>query len=345
MMMKSNDFSFTLLCMIYRNLIRTHLASIMMTALVICSLFSTPLVAQPLKNKSKPLADTPLNTPNNKHIHIPKPPSQITQNADEKRPPIERIDDQRVKVGGILVDRLHKRVEIPSRVNLTKGILEYYMVASRGKLHESVLEMLAEPSHLHLALILAGFEPTRLGKKDPKTNRKEVLFAGSMLRVYLRWYAPELQREQWLPASAWLFDRSQDAPPSTVTYVFKGSQFFKGKYIADLDRSVIGLIDDGSTVLHPTVDIGNPYQGDSLGYEVYTNAIPIKGTTVTVVIQAANQKEITEVKRYKENLAKIQKIRQARAVAEAKNKPLPAPPHFEVQYVPSPFSNLEYQSR
>lgn len=331
--------------MIYKTLIRTYLAFVMITGLVTCSLLTTPLIAQPIEAKPKSLTKALVNTPSKKQIRIPKPPSQTTKTTDEKRPPIERIDDQHIKVGGILVDRLHKRVEIPSKVNLTKGILEYYMVASRGKLHESVLEMLAEPSHLHLALILAGFEPTRLGKKDPKTNRKEVLFAGSMLRVYLRWYAPELQREQWLPASEWLFDRSQDAPPSTVTYVFKGSQFFKGKYIADLDRSVIGLIDDGSTVLHPTVDIGNPYQGDSLGYEVYTNAIPTKGTAVTVVIQAANQKEITEVKRYKENLAKIQKIRQARAVAEAKNKPLPAPPHFEVQYVPSPFSNLEYQSR
>ena len=42
-----------------------------------------------------------------KKVQIPKPPPEITQKTNEQRPPIERIDDQRVKVGGILVDRLH----------------------------------------------------------------------------------------------------------------------------------------------------------------------------------------------------------------------------------------------
>ena len=58
---------------------------------------------------------------------------------------------------------------------MLEGILEYYAVASDGKLHESLLEIAGEPSHLHLALILAGFEASEYGPYDRENFSRPLL--------------------------------------------------------------------------------------------------------------------------------------------------------------------------
>jgi hypothetical protein len=57
------------------------------------------------------------------------------------------------------VDTAQKRVRVPCRVNMSRGMIEYLAVATEGKRHESVLLVEAEPLHIHLALLLLGLEP------------------------------------------------------------------------------------------------------------------------------------------------------------------------------------------
>ncbi len=205
------------------------------------------------------------------------------QPADQPgAPPIQRIDEFRLRVGQVFVDRKARKVEMPARVNMTEGILEYYAVGSNGKLHESVLELLPEPSHLHLALLLIGLEPTVW---DPATvdQMPKAKTLGSPLELWVEWDADgEHHRAR---AESWLYNRGVKAAPTAQAWVFQGSTFWNNRYAADTDRSVIGLIPDSQTVINIVGDIGNPYRGDAQGYEVYTAKIPPKGTSVTVVIE------------------------------------------------------------
>ena len=116
----------------------------------------------------------------------------------------------------------------------------------------------------------------------------------------------------------------------------------KQGYAADIERSVIGLIDDPSVVLAPTVDQGNPYQGERLGFEVYSSAIPPKGTAVTLVIQGATQSEISEVERYEEELKEIAALRRKQLNAREALRAVPSPPPFEVQLDLNAHSELGY---
>jgi len=244
----------------------------------------------------------------------------------------------------VRVNRQTRELEVPARVNMTQGILEYYGVASQGKLHEAALEVDAEPSHLHLALLLAGYEPSEHGPPDPQTGRRPLLRRGALLKLYLRWTPPELGRAQWLPASAWLFARSSKAPPRPAPYVFQGSLFGRdGRYAADLERSVVGLIEDPTAVLSPTTDSGNPYRGDELGLEVYTAAIPPAGTPVTLVVRPASHQDEKELEEYVEELKRITALRErleaARAAREGRTLPRP---EFELPAQPEASSSLEY---
>ena len=86
------------------------------------------------------------------------------QNA-EKPSPIERIDEHRLRVGRVEVDRKTRTVTVPAAINQREGILEYLGVGPRGKTHESVLVLRALPSHIHLALILVDATPSGLPRR------------------------------------------------------------------------------------------------------------------------------------------------------------------------------------
>ena len=273
-----------------------------------------------------------------------QPQSLDQQGEQPTRPPIKRIDQDRAFVGDVLVNRKTRRVEVPAEVNMTKGILEYYGVGDEGKLHESILKINATPSHIHLAMILAGYEPSEYGAPDPKSGGRKIKKRGSLVRLYVRWRPEVIDREQWVPAEAWLYERERDAPPAPSTYSFEGSMIDKDGYLADRFKSVIGLIDDATVVLANTNDQGNPYRGDKLGYEVYSSAIPPKGTKVTLVIKAAGPKEIKEVARYQQELQELRELKRARIAERNKLRPLPPPPPFELNLYLDARSTLSYKS-
>jgi hypothetical protein len=206
----------------------------------------------------------------------PNQPQVLDLNAPTPEPVIQKLDAYRAKVGNVLIDREKKKIEIPAKINMNKGILEYIAVSTQGKLHEAVLEILAVPSHIHLALILAGYEEAKVSEPDPKTYERKILKPGSYFNIYVEWTPEGYQKQR----------KNQKSAPQQI-YMFRGSSFWKGKYTADIEKSVIALIEDGTCVLVPVSDYGNPYRGGDLGFEVYTDAIPPVGTRVNIVVEGA----------------------------------------------------------
>lgn len=200
-------------------------------------------------------------------------------------PPVQRLDAYRLRVGQVFADRLNRFIEIPAKVNMTEGILEYYGVSSNGKLHESVLELGAEPSHIHLGLLLIGLDPREYSvESDPYTLPK-IVREGGRVELRVRYLDPQTRTERDIPAEDWLRDRKTGKAPPPQAWYFQGSIFWNGRYSADTDRSVVALIPDRIAVVVIGDDAGNPYRGDLLGYDVNTAAIPPVGTPVRFVIK------------------------------------------------------------
>jgi hypothetical protein len=196
---------------------------------------------------------------------------------------VVKLDDSRLKIGETLVDRAARRIEVPAKVNMTQGILEYFACASTGKLHESVLETLDKPSHLHLALLLLALEPSEYVQDDRTGPR--VVREGSRVRLFVEWKDPK-GAPQRKPAEAWLYNRRRKSSPPAAAWTFLGSQFWNGEYGADTGKSIVGLIPDPTVVVGIVGNEGNPYQGME-GFEVHTKTIPPKGTPVTLVFEPA----------------------------------------------------------
>ena len=171
-------------------------------------------------------------------------------------PPIVVLDDHRRKIGETLVDLKARRIEVPARVNMVQGILEYFSCASTGKLHEAVLEQLDRPSHLHLALLLLDQEPTETAPDEKLGTR--VVRLGTKVRISVEVPDPKTGVAKRLPAEAWLYSRKRKGSPKSIEWVFQGSQFWNGDYSADQSKSVIGLVPDPTTVVSPSVTRATP---------------------------------------------------------------------------------------
>lgn len=265
--------------------------------------------APPSADKAAPITKTLMTRKQRRKTHIdaikavsppPRPEGEPKSPEDMKKlsaaaeqgapvqepgaPPIERISETRLRVGRVLVDRAARRIELPAKVNMTAGILEYYAVSSNGKLHESVLELAIEPSHLHLGLILLGVEQIKVDYGDYKSP-PVVINPGGRLKLSLEFVDPKTKQPTTLGAEQWLYSRKAKGAPKPLEWTFQGSTFWNNRYGADMDRSVIALIPDQIAVLGTTDSSGNPYQGDMLGFEVHTQVIPPKGTPVTLAIE------------------------------------------------------------
>ncbi len=242
---------------------------------------------------SKPATPKPLPKARKKRKKIKLPDPMQPPPRPEGEPgsleDFQSLDAYKLRVGKVFVDRLTRRVEIPAQVNMTEGILEYYAVSSNGKLHESVLELFAEPSHIHLALVLIGLDPTVYDRSDPM-KPPVVTKPGGELHMFVRFQDPKQGKEVEQAAELWLYNRARKGAPEPARWVFQGSAFWNNRYSADSDRSVTALIPDESAVVGTRIAAGNPYQGGELGYEVFTKVIPPKGTKVTYILEAVGPK-------------------------------------------------------
>lgn len=194
--------------------------------------------------------------------------------------PIKKLDAYRLKIGDVLVDRLNKQLKIPCKVNMDEGILEYYACGTGGKLHESALECMIQPSHLHVGALLLGLEPAQILRDPTNKQPDKITREGGTVRLFV-----ELKDQEKIPAETWLYDRKSNGSPAQKEWHFLGSKFWSKQYSADGTLSIIGLVPDDSVIFESKNFTGNPYQGGDLGYEVNKKTIPKKGTPLTLILE------------------------------------------------------------
>ncbi|MBU1431233.1 hypothetical protein KKF91_11900 [Myxococcota bacterium] len=199
--------------------------------------------------------------------------------------PVKKLDAYRIKIGDVFVDRLQRQIKIPCKVNMDKGILEYYACGTEGKLHESVLECMVHPSHIHVGALLIGMEPAQIWKDPERKKSDQVTREGSLVKIFV-----EVDGQEKRPAEDWLYDRAQGKSPKQGNWHFLGSTFWAKQYAADGTKSIIGLVPDNSVVFEVQNFVGNPYRGENLGYEVNEKTIPKKGTPLTLIIEIERAK-------------------------------------------------------
>src|SRR5207245_11692125 len=80
--------------------------------------------------------------------------SFINAPADPKTNlPLQQIATGIFQIGQVRLDKVQKTIAFPAFVNMTAGLVEYFLVTSSGKTHESVLRTDVPPYQIHLAML------------------------------------------------------------------------------------------------------------------------------------------------------------------------------------------------
>ena len=215
-------------------------------------------------------------------------PADLNSPVVKSNMPIREITPGIFEMGDVRIDKAQRTVSFPARLNLNQGPMEYLLVTSWGKTHESVLKTDTEPFRIHLAMILLD---TNIAAKFGGTNGPEVHTGGFVsnpskerlpgvpVSIDFKWTADgkEIQKR----AQDLIYNNDQKSPMRNGDWVYTGSRIAEGLFLAEIDGSVISLVTDAESLIN---NEGTGHDNDTIWY-VNTNSLPPTNIPVTVNIK------------------------------------------------------------
>jgi hypothetical protein len=214
----------------------------------------------------------------------------------------------------VRVDREHHAVEFDAAVTIdvtdpdTPDVyLEVLVCTPDSKEHESLLVTRARPSHVHAAMLLAGFEPGAPGRVEVRRSASGVEVdraqpTGDAVRVVFIMHDGE-NGERMIDPLSWVRDardggtldrpiaEGQGEEQPAPAFVFAGSRIvqWQGRefYDADGTGTLIGLTTFGSEVVALSRVVSPESAIDEPELLAANERVPAFGTPVVVRITAA----------------------------------------------------------
>jgi hypothetical protein len=220
-----------------------------------------------------------------------------------------------VSLPGLAMNLDNRELQLDGRVCIERGVLEYVAVAAGGKEYESIFSLRCRPSHVNVALLLAGYQAGDLApdlrgdyspNADPAANQPPEGAPQGTDPPKQYWAKPtaeptrvtvdvDVRRRDgtWerRPIEEFLLDRRTEKSPDRLVWAFTGSFFYRDEgtglevFVADVERSLIALWYDPSALLNLGRDVGNPYRGEAAGLEVNPATLPDRDTPVRIILR------------------------------------------------------------
>ena len=203
---------------------------------------------------------------------VPVDPMQKSQGKDQ--PPVKMVKPGVFEVGGCTIIKEHNRVEFPATINMKEGMLEYVLVGSAGKLHESLLQTQIEPYALQIAILLTGLEgSTKPLAAQGQTAKPE----GDLINIWLSW--DENGQGKKIPIEECVLVNQK--PISDIPWVYTGSFIVDGVFMAQGEKSIVAVYHDPAALIDHQLESG---ANDEV-WTVNSIAVPEIGTNVKVIIE------------------------------------------------------------
>jgi hypothetical protein len=172
-----------------------------------------------------------------------------------RKPVIEKLSEDRFRIGAITVDRSKRLITAPGRMLPYEDgkPIEYVATMRQGfKAYESVITLDADAFEFNLACILIGLDPDRGVASDYHFDPKPV--EGDRVSIRVRWR----DNGRWIEADAVeLLRVGGEKPASPSEWAYTGSMFIDGdRYMAQMDGVLIGLIHDPASIIEHRQGIG-----------------------------------------------------------------------------------------
>jgi hypothetical protein len=221
----------------------------------------------------------PVAAPTLQVVAQPMMPQPVPATEVEPTSAIEKVSPGVFRIGLVTINKQERSITFSAEVNMDQGLLEYLLVKSSGKTHESLLRTRVEPFHLQLACLLLGLEGTTRPlafQGAPETP------TGDAVTVTLT-VTDKAGQSRTIKPETWLakMQEMKPAPVESLSLVFTGSMLSAGRFMAQSEGSMIALYHDPVAI----IDNSSP-GGETHNYwAVREGATPPVGTPVTVLIK------------------------------------------------------------
>src|SRR5579872_2796929 len=111
------------------------------------------LSAQPSPSVRPTAEAAPINSRTQLQQDSASAPGEISPNSVTNTP-LKEVRPGVFQLGEVRIDQGLQTVSFPARLNLSRGPMEYLLVAAWGKTHESILETETMPYRIHAAMLL-----------------------------------------------------------------------------------------------------------------------------------------------------------------------------------------------
>lgn len=203
-------------------------------------------------------------------------------------PPFEPLDDDRIKIGKVIVNHKARTVSFDAQINMKEGLVEYICCMPNGKLHESLLVTEADPLHLSLGMKLLKFRnfdkffPERDANFEwlPFTEPKPEQYADSYVQITMTYTQDGQQHKSDL--SDFVVNGQTRKGLSAKEWLYTNSFFYEGAYQASLSGEVISIFASRTS---PINFIGDFHDGNNdTGWMANPGKNLPAGTPVTITI-------------------------------------------------------------
>lgn len=170
------------------------------------------------------------------------------------------------EIGVIRLDSIKREISFPAEVNMREGQIEYLVVSSIGKLHESIFKTQAEPFHIHTAALLL----------NGNSNTSALPVEANV----------ELESRS-RPAAEFVKNTEKDAPMEQSAWRYRGSRITEGIFLAQRDGSILALIEDADAL----VDNPGPDAKKDEIWQPITSLLPPVGHSVRITLKFPEKKK------------------------------------------------------
>ena len=196
---------------------------------------------------------------------------------------VVKLRENLYRIGQVTVDMNKREASINGWVNMNDGLIEYLACSPGGKLHESVLVLEVKPTVLQVALILIGLE----AKSDFQDQETPPLPKGAPVEIWVEWNQEgETKRVR---AEDMVFDTRKNKSMEHTYWVFTGSIIHEGRFLAEMEKSLIATYHDGAAIINNPL----PEGADDTVYSVNQKLVPKRGTPITLTIRAIGERQVS----------------------------------------------------
>jgi hypothetical protein len=216
-----------------------------------------------------------------------------TAPSNATNPPLRQISPDVFQLGQVRFDKSRKTVQFPAQLNMNAGLIEYFLVSTKGKTYESLLRTETDPYQIQLAMLLVGANgapqtpallaapstPFHVNRSAGAANVPPPLVAGDRISIELAWTVDG--REKRARAEDWVLNLLTKTNAAAGTWIYNGSRVVDSIFIAQRDGSIVAMIDDVDSM------VNNPRPGhdnDQI-WQIQTNALPPLETPVEVTFR------------------------------------------------------------